>query len=417
MGTKKIHTIETSPANFQEFPEEHVTEETQDGNENVVVSETNELLVHEEPIEDIAKTVSQKLSERLKAYGASSWMCKRVTLGNVTLVPGVGGVAVIPELDLSVRQRNRLRAAKRSFGSPVTSLTRMEKKEMSTNKDFSPKDSQISQGTNLEQNDASNHVEENATSKLIAQLESQSFESSDEDDYASEENDNKELLIEDRIQGFDDTTLSSPSFAHLEPHSMEASAPWYSKHRRSKKVRDEVQRDIARMLEKDGIWQNKSQPTRNTISREKLVELSRPRGHENQESTQKQLIVHGTADKLCHSRRKEQKMRTPTFQLIKRPEKIEVVQWRQEKKKMEQERVERAHQIQEQNSKRGKMLHNYLSKNASQSLSSYIESRKKQLEKAKEKREKSDGTFNTLKGGGSCWDLKTLRQQGIRVIR
>ena len=64
------------------------------------------------------------------------------------------------------------------------------------------------------------------------------------------------------------------------------------------------------------------------------------------------------------------------------------------------------------------MLHHYLSKNASQNLSSYIEGRRKLLERAREKREKANETFNTLtQGGGSCWDLQTLRQQGIRVIR
>ena len=173
-------------------------------------------------------------------------------------------------------------------------------------------------------------------------------------------------------------------------------------------------------------------PPPRTISRERVEELARPRRHEACDSMQRHLCVTGRADSVCRSRQRQQKSQHESQRrqreeeqrrraqaraaALATPESPRVAEWRVEKHQREMERAKSEAIAKEEDARRSKVLHHYLSENASQTLSSYIEGRRKLLERAKEKREKSSGTFNTLKGGG-CWDLQTLRQQGIRVIR
>jgi len=376
---------------------------------------------------------SKKLSQRLGAYGASTWMCKRVTLGDVTLVPGIGGVAVIPELDLSSRQRNRLRATRRPLATPPSSLFGAPCGEDRATHEVGEGPScaercGLGAGAPGQKSTAGEY--RSITATLLRKMESDGILVSDDDE-------SDDGHADGNLMGYSDVNtaysairagcgvgrgaVSPPS-----PHSLEASAPWYSRHRRPQRIRDEVRRDINAMLEKG------RPPPPRTISRERVEELARPRRHEACDSMQRHLCVTGRADSVCRSRQRQQKSQHESQRrqreeeqrmraqaraaALATPESPRVAEWRVEKHQREMERAKSEAIAKEEDARRSKVLHHYLSENASQTLSSYIEGRRKLLERAKEKREKSSGTFNTLKGGG-CWDLQTLRQQGIRVIR
>ena len=432
--------------------------------------------------EAVTTTREISLSERLRAYGASSWMCRRVTLGDVTLVPGIGGVAVIPELDLSSRQRNRLRASRRALASPpptssvlfatapATSSSSLQATQGARGTD-EVREETYDDGTPGRRRRGSDWL-----AKLKASLDKDfgggaSFD--DDDDGGDEDggalsdgsmdDDHDDGTREDKDREYDDdinAALAAYEFGHTpewlmassasanaeadtmerEPYSLAASAPWYSVHRRPQRIRDEVRRDIAATLERDALWQSKTQPAR-TITRERVEELAKPRKREDPGRFQDQLIVRGKRDVTCTARRRQQ----GTGGIITVPSSASVSaspspssQWstaaaaaaaaaggadpRMASWRVHKEERERAKSMREEEEKleakrRARMLHTSLSRNASQNLSSYIETRKRQLERAKEKRSGVDGTFNTLKQGVSCWDLETLRQQGIRVIR